>query len=355
MRPGRLVAPISRVMQLAWQTFPMEEVRRTSKGIDYIAKVLKVKKTVTTRAVFWRIPNKTGKDTISLKLGRYRKTATGEEVDVGSPKSELTLEDDEFRELADFLSSHYEALREGAHKFVVLDSDLSDVQVEQVRLLFGDPDREKVVDFLLANSVLPEDLLHALDHRRKVNAVHELEEMLARDLVESNWHRFFERHDWILGSDFVRILDEREIDVDHIADYLMQAYDGFLDLIEIKRPEGSMRFWADELDHGHYVPHSDLTKAITQAQRYIYEVEREANSLKTLERLGGVKAVKPRCTLIFGRSHDWTPEQTEAYRILNASQHSLSILTYDYVLERARRMLSMAAAQANEVSDEMPF
>jgi glycerol-3-phosphate responsive antiterminator len=43
----------------------MEEVRRTSKGIDYIAKVLKVKKTVTTRAVFWRIPHKTGQDTIS--------------------------------------------------------------------------------------------------------------------------------------------------------------------------------------------------------------------------------------------------------------------------------------------------
>jgi len=217
-----------------------------------------------------------------------------------------------------------------------------------VRSLFGDPDREKVVDFLLANNVLPEDLLHALDHRRRANAINELEEMLKQDLVESNWQQFFEQHDWILGSDFVRMLDEREIDVDHIADYLMQAYDGFLDLIEIKRPGGSMRFWADALDHGHHVPHSDLTKAITQAQRYIYEVEREANSVKTLERSGSVKAVKPRCTLIFGRSSDWTAEQTESYRIFNASQHSLSILTYDHVLERARRMLSIAATQTDE-------
>jgi hypothetical protein len=166
---------------------------------------------------------------------------------------------------------------------VVLGSDLSGVQVEQMRSLFADPNREKVVE-----------------------------------------------NDWILGSDFVRMLDEREIDVEHIADYLMQAYDGFLDLIEIKRPGGSMRFWADALDHGHYVPHSDLTKGITQSQRYVYEVEREANSVKTLERLGGVKAVKPRCTLIFGRSRDWAAEQTEAYRILNAGLHSLSILTYHH-------------------------
>jgi len=335
----------------------MEEVRRTSKGIDYIAKVLKVKKTITTRAVFWRIPHKTDQDSISLKLGRYRRTAAGEEVDVGSPKSELTLDDEEFRELADFLASHHQPLREGVRKFVVLDSDLSDVEVEQLQSLFGDPDREKVVDFLLANDLLKEDLLHALDHRRKANAVKELEEMLARDLVEPDWQRFFEQNSWILGSDFVRVLDERDIDVDHIADYLMQAYDGFLDLIEIKRPEGSLRFWANSLDHGNYVPHSDLIKAITQAQRYIYEVEREANSAKTLERLDGVKAVKPRCTLIFGRSHDWTREQTEAYRILNAGLHSLSILTYDHVLERARRMLSIrpVSTDNNGSGDDIPF
>jgi hypothetical protein len=325
----------------------MEEVRRTHKGIDYIAKILKVKKTVTTRAVFWRITHTTGQEDISLKLGRYRRTETGEEVDVGSPKSELTLDDYEFRQLAEFLANHYEPLRKGARKYVVLDRNLPNAQVEQLRSLFGDPDRAKVVDFLLANQILQGDLLRALDFRRKEDAVVELEEMLQLDLVEANWQRFFEQNDWILGSDFVRMLDERQIDVDHIADYLMQAYDGFLDLIEIKRPGGSMRFWAEALDHGHHVPHSDLTKAITQSQRYIYEVEREANSVKTLARLEGIKAVKPRCTLIFGRSHDWTSEQVEAYRILNAGLHSLSVLTYDHVLERAKRMLSLGARHAD--------
>jgi hypothetical protein len=117
-----------------------------------------------------------------------------------------------------------------------------------------------------------------------------------------------------------------------------------------------MRFWADALDHGHHIPHSDLTKAVTQAQRYIFEVEREANSIKTLERLGGIKAVKPRCTLVYERSRDWTSEQTEAYRFLNASQHSLSILTYDHVLDRARRMFAIGESDRLEVGDpNIPF
>lgn len=122
----------------------------------------------------------------------------------------------------------------------------------------------------------------------------------------------------------------------------MQAYDGFVDLIEIKRPEGNLRFWNDKLDHGNYVPHADLTKAITQASRYIFELEREANSDKFIRRLDGARAIKPRCVLIFGRSYDWNEDQQEAYRILNAGYYNLNILTYDHVLDRARRILDLS-------------
>ena len=119
----------------------------------------------------------------------------------------------------------------------------------------------------------------------------------------------------------------------------MEAYDGFLDVIEIKRPEIGIPFWANSLDHGNYIPSSDLIKAVTQASSYIYEVEREANSIKFLERVDGVKTIKPRCILIFGRSHDWSPKQIEAFRILNSGYHNLSIMTYDHVLERAKRIV----------------
>ncbi|MEW8338071.1 MAG: Shedu anti-phage system protein SduA domain-containing protein [Candidatus Thiodiazotropha sp.] len=86
------------------------------------------------------------------------------------------------------------------------------------------------------------------------------------------------------------------------------------------------------------MPSSDLTKAVTQAARYIYEVEREANSVKFQQRIGGVRTVKPRGILIFGRSLGWE-EESEAYRIMNSSYHNLTIMTFDHVLERAFRMV----------------
>jgi hypothetical protein len=179
-----------------------------------------------------------------------------------------------------------------------------------------------------------------VEHRARCAAVEQLEAMLDQDLRETEWQRWFEVNDWVLGSDFVRLVGERPIDVSHIADYLLQAYDGFLDIVELKRPEGGLKFWADARDHGNLVPHSDLVKAITQAQRYLFEIEREANSVKFTERVG-VPAVKPRCTLIFGRSADWDLERRQGYRILNAGYHSLSVLTYDHVVARARRMVGL--------------
>jgi len=117
---------------------------------------------------------------------------------------------------------------------------------------------------------------------------------------------------------------------------------GFLDVVEIKRPGGDLEFWSSALDHGNYVPSTDLTKAVTQATRYIYEVEREANSLKFLERVGGIRTVKPRCILIFERSEGWNCQQAEAYRIFNAGFHNITVLTYDHVLSRARLVAGIA-------------
>lgn len=87
----------------------------------------------------------------------------------------------------------------------------------------------------------------------------------------------------------------------------------------------------------------DLIKAITQASTYINEVEREANSAKFQRRVDSIKTVKPRCILIFGRSLDWNLDQKESYRILNSSYHNLTILTYDHVLARSKRVLGLEA------------
>jgi len=310
-------------------------------------KVLKNKRTVITRATFWKIPHNTDQEDVCLKVGRYKKPADfdeDEQPEVLDPKSELTLDNEEFKALIAFLGESYEPFRQGVKAFIPLDRPFAAENAQQIRALFSLDDKRKLIEFILKHDVIPNDLAIGLRHAHRLRAVEAFERMLGEDQLEARWQKWFEKNSWVLGSQFVRILDERHIDTENISDFLMEAYDGFLDVVEIKRPGGGLQFWATAKDHGNFVPSTDLTKAVTQATRYIYDVEREANSVKFLERVGGVKTVKPRCVLVFGRSNTWNAEQSEAYRIMNAGFHNLTVLTYDHVLTRAKRIVGMDEA-----------
>ncbi len=313
-----------------------------SKIPERLIKILRDKKTVVTRAFFWKIPHHSERVDVRLKVGRYKKPKDyfdSSELDSLEPKSEITFDEVEFEALIQFLQDNYEPFKQGFKAFIPIDQPFTPANAEQVRKLFSVPDKAKLVQFISEQDVIPEALSSALENVRRTKAVREFEQMLAEDYKEQKWQDWFKTNSWVLGSEFVRVLDERQIDTQNISDFLMQAYDGFLDVVEIKRPEGGLQFWAVSLDHGNSVPSTDLIKAITQASRYIYEVEREANSVKFLDRVKNVRTVKPRGILIFGRSRNWGAEQREAYRILNSGYHSLSIMTYDHVLERAKRMV----------------
>ncbi len=169
---------------------------------------------------------------------------------------------------------------------------------------------------------------------------------------EEVWQRFFSENSWILGSDFVEILDERRIDVENITDYLLKSYDGFVDIVELKLP--SEEFWTTDL-----IPRSELTSATMQCNRYILQTERKIDSVEFKKKVKNTPIVKPRITLVYGRSVDWKDEQKESYRVLNYSYHNLNIITYDHLLERAKRLIGLSSVEKIEEeeisSEDIPF
>jgi len=189
--------------------------------------------------------------------------------------------------------------------------------------------------------------------RRRV-AIGEFERLLGENANEHQFQPWFQRNAWVLGSHCVQILDDRRIDVGSIADFLVEGYDGRVDLVELKRP--GLRFWHSEKDHDNYIPHPHLVTAITQAQNYQFALEGEINSNKTRERLKGVPIAKPSSLLIHGRSNNWIDKQFEAQRLLNAGFTNLSVMTYDQVLRRAKIIIGLNnySAIANAYSSAGP-
>lgn len=326
--------------------------------VGHLSRILLRKKQVFTRAVFWRIPHNTGEPEVNLKLGRYRRGdefGDPDQVDEQNPKSELTLNTEELAGLVAFLQENYEPFKQGVRAFIPLDKPFSQDNAVELRKLFALPNREALVSFLLESKIIPDAVYASVELAKRIKAIDEFSSMLGNNYSEHAWQKWFEENNWVLGSEFVSVLEERRVDAKNIADYLMKAYDGFLDIVEIKKPEASQEFWARSPDHGNYYPSTELVKAISQANNYIYEVERESNSQKFIE-LVGIKAIKPRGVLIFGRSHNWNVKQCEAYRLLNCSYHAISILTYDHVLERAKRMCGVVEKSTDFIDDDnIPF
>jgi len=185
--------------------------------------------------------------------------------------------------------------------------------------------------FLTSTGSVIADAATAAKRRAAVDA---FEHLLSDNANEHKFQPWFENNAWVLGSDCVRILDARKIDVRNIADLLVEGYDGRADIVELKRP--GLGFWQAEKDHDNYLPHPDLVAAIIQAQNYQFALEGEIDSIKTRERLKGIPIAKPCSLLIHGRSTDWIDEQFEAQRLLNAGFTNLNVITYDQVLRRAK-------------------
>lgn len=105
---------------------------------DRLAKIIRDKPRVLTRAIFWKIPHNTSEDEVFLKLGRYNKPKgwlDGETLELDSPKSELTLDSKEFGNLIDFISTNYEPFKQGTKAFLPLDNPYDTSNAEQIKQL----------------------------------------------------------------------------------------------------------------------------------------------------------------------------------------------------------------------------
>lgn len=328
-----------------------KNVKLTSKGQEYVEPCeLKTGLRSSSRAVFFRNTHQTtGEKIVSLKIARYRKVnGTFYEKQDKS----ITLSCGEIDKLIEYIQEYYAPLNTGMSEFISVDKDAAEL-FAKVRDL-GIPDAE-VVKKLHESGILTENLSVAITAAERNRAVSEFEQAISSGYPESYWQDWFSRNKWVLGSEYLNILPERDIDVTDIADYLMRAVDGFLDVVEIKRPD--LPFWTRPDSHGNLCPSSQLTAAITQCLNYLYKIELQSNSVEFMERVEDTKTVKPQCMLVYGRSVDWDDNELKSLRILNAAYHQLHIITYDQLLMRAKLLLGIENETADEEEDfsEWPF
>lgn len=141
--------------------------------------------------------------------------------------------------------------------------------------------------------------------------------------IFQNW---IEKNIWTLGIDYIKKHSARQIGITSESDLIMETTDGFIDLIELKRPKFDL-FAFDE-SHKSYYPSKELAKVIGQCMQYLKILD---DYKLVLEKEHKFKLLRPRVKIIVGRTDKFIDEQFEALRMLNSNLNHIQVISYDYL------------------------
>ena len=164
----------------------------------------------------------------------------------------------------------------------------------------------------------------------------ELEKYVAKqpEKIFQNW---IEQNLWVFGIDYSRKHDARKIAMFSEADIMMESLDGFLDLIELKRPKLGYDLLQFDASHNCYYPSKSLAEVIGQSLFYLQKMDEYKGNI---EKEYKVKVLRPRIKVIAGRTKDFDDQAFETLRMLNSNLSHIQILSYDYILSCARKAIS---------------
>lgn len=207
---------------------------------------------------------------------------------------------------------------------------LSDIELKNLSAAH----KQKSYETELKNLKQLLDLEEKRDLTKKIKKYENLKLYVAGqpEKILQNW---IEQNLWIFGVEYTKKHNARKIALFSEADLLMESMDGFLDLIELKRPKYDI--FQYDTNHKSYYPSVDLSKVIGQSLFYLQKMD-EYKSV--LEKEHKVKILKPRIKIIAGRTNNFNDEQFNALRMLNSNLNHIQIVSYDYLLSCGKKVIS---------------
>lgn len=190
-----------------------------------------------------------------------------------------------------------------------------------------------------------------VDHVALTEVIEQFEDLLEKNPPESTWGSFLRKNLFLVDSKYVSEIPELNVVLasERRVDFGLVDTDGYLDIFEIKKP--TTRLLAKNKDRGNYYWHSDTVKALTQAEKYLFNATRKASTLEEdirRERGMDVRVVRPRAMLVSGHSSQLENEAMgHDFRVLRQSLRNVEVILYDELLVRIKNQLKKTLVELN--------
>ncbi len=219
----------------------------------------------------------------------------------------------------------------------------------------------------LSLTLREEQDIKLMGYKMYKKAVEELSDMLnnPESYSEKLWQEKIYRIICVLYPKYIASFREIEVGSDgrhaKIPDFLLVDSSGFVDILEIKKPDNKKVVSSSEY-RNNYVAGRDLEGAIVQIEKYIYILNHEGESRvrKIREKISGnlpkgieIRVINPQGILLLGRSEGLSKEQLYDFEIIKRQHKNIiDIMTYDDLLFRLNNILKQMDSNKSGCTNE---
>ena len=271
--------------------------------------------------------------------------------DFENPEECIDLGKDEIATLRGFLNNEFQHDAGDLYWVPVPDKEIA---TSLRQLINGDSSNAELVSRLASALTIDSELMVAIlmsdqaqlaiqlrERTRRSEVLEELERLInAPDTPESDFQRLLEQNPWVFGGEVVRVAELRSITSADEVDIPIVRGDGSVLIVELKRASAVS---ISRSDHGYPVLSVEVHLAIQQAQRYLYELDRIADTLLQKHRFDARRAT---ALVVIGKDPQFDDSLKgdkfrESLRIYNSHLARVQLITYDALLSNARRLLDL--------------
>src|SRR6266540_1276067 len=179
-------------------------------------------------------------------------------------------------------------------------------------------------------------IFDSLDAGKKVyfeKIIKEFKQKLSRSVQsETVWQKFLSNYILVLRNTYGEVLEKESVSLQgKFPDFMLIDPYSYLDIYEIKRPNTVLMSF--DKSRSNYFWSTEMSKAISQVENYIHQIERNSDALINDIRKAkaiDVNIVRPRGYIIAGcRDQLKNPKMLDDFRILVHSMKNLDVILYD--------------------------
>jgi len=189
---------------------------------------------------------------------------------------------------------------------------------------------------VIAGELLSARVDERLDDARK--AADAFDELLLTS-GETAIQHFLEAHPWLLGLDYARVRPRQPV-VRGAIDFLLERFDGFHDLLELKSPDDPLFEMVGPKTEIRSPSAFRLSKPLSLALAQVHAYRDILSHETTHAELYGLHNTRDaRITILIGRASELTKQEARVLHELNCSLHQVEIVPFDVLARRAHAVL----------------